>query len=125
MKKLKSQIKSTTKELGVANNKLDKLDQLERRIIKQEYYNQCSNVNFFGIKDTEDESPSDTERKLKLFLKREMQISNKDLEEMQFERVHSIPTHPIDGKSTNKVMPIIAKVSFFKDKELIKSHIKK
>ena len=90
MKKLKLQIKSTTKELGVANNKLDKLDQLERRIIKQECYNQCSNVNFLGIKDTEDESPSDTERKLRLFLKKEMQISNEDREEMQFERVHSI-----------------------------------
>ena len=39
--------------------------------------------------------------------------------------VHTIPTHPIAGKSTNKARPIIAKVSFFKDKELIKSHIKK
>ena len=57
------------------------------------------------------------------FLKKEMQISNDDLEEMQFERVHRIPTHPITGKSTNKkeqARPIIAKVSFFKDKELIK-----
>ena len=56
-----------------------------------------------------------------------MQISNDDLEEMQFERVHRSPTHPIAGKSTNKkeqARPIIAKVSFFRDKELIKSHIK-
>ena len=123
MKELKSQIKSTTEELGVANNKLDKLDQLERRIIKQECYNRRSNVKFFGIKDSEDELPSDTE--LRLFLKKEMQISKEDLEEMQFERVHRIPTHPIAGKSTNKARPIIAKVSLFKDKELIKSHIKK
>ena len=116
VKELKSQIKSTTEELGVANNKLDKLDQLERRIIKQECYNRRSNVKFFGIKDSEDESPSDTERKPRLFLKKEMQLSNEDLEEMQFERVHRIPTHPIAGKSTNKARPIIAKVSFFKDK---------
>ena len=54
-----------------------------------------------------------------------MQISNEDLKEMQFERVHRIQTHPIAGKSTNKARPTIAKVSFFKDKELIKSHIKK
>ena len=74
VKELKSQIKSTTEELGVANNKLDKLDQLERRIIKQECYNRRSNVTFFGIKDSKDESPSDTERKLRLFLKKEMQI---------------------------------------------------
>lgn len=127
VKELKSQIKSTTEELGVANKKLDKLDQLERRIIKQECYNRRSNIKFFGIKDFENESPSDTERKLRQFLKNEMQISNDDLEEMQFERVHRIPTHPIAGRSTNKkeqARPIIAKVSFFKDKELIKSHIK-
>ena len=37
VKELKSQIKSTTEELGVANEKLDKLDQLERRIIKQNF----------------------------------------------------------------------------------------
>ena len=113
VKELKSQIKSTTEDLGVANNKPDKLDQLERRIIKQECYNRRSNVNFPGIKDSEDESPRDTERKLRLFSKKEMQISNEDLEEMQFERVHRIPTHPIAGKSTKKARPIIAKVSFF------------
>ena len=61
--------------------KLDKLHQLERRIIKQECYNRRSNIKFFGIKDSEDESPSDTERKLRQFLKKKMQISNDDLEE--------------------------------------------
>ena len=127
VKELKLQIKSTAEELGVTNKKLDKLDQLERRIIKQVCYNRRSNIKFFGIKDSEDESPNDTERKLRQFLKKEMQISNDDLEEMQFERVHRIPTHPIPGKITNKkeqARPIIAKVSFFKDKEFIKSHIK-
>ena len=65
MKELKLQIKSTAEELGVANKKLDKLNQLERRIIKQECYNRRSNIKLFGIKDSEDESPSDTERKLR------------------------------------------------------------
>ena len=54
-------------------------------------------------------------------------MSNDDLEEMQFERVHRIPTYPIDGKSTNKKeqgRPMIVKVSFFKDNEVIKSYIK-
>ena len=97
VKELKSQIKSTTNEQGVTNKKLDKLDQLERRIIKQECYNRRSNIKFFGIKDFENESPSDTERKLRQFLKNEMQISNDDLEEMQLERVHRILTHPIAG----------------------------
>ena len=63
---------STTDGLNVANKKRDKLDQLERRIIKQECYNRRSNIKFFGIKDSEDESPSDTERKLRQFLKKEM-----------------------------------------------------
>ena len=127
VKELKSQVKSTTEEVGVTNKKLYKLDQLECQIIKQECYKHRSNDQFFGIKDSKDKSPSGTERKLIQFLKKEMQMPNNDLEEMQFERVHSILTHFIAGKSTNKkeqARPIIAKVSFFKDKELIKSYIK-
>ena len=42
------ELKSTTEELGVANEKLDKLEQLERRVIKQECYKRRSNINFWG-----------------------------------------------------------------------------
>ena len=52
-----------------------------------------------------------------------MKISQEELDDISFERVHRIPT-----KATNNIdakpRPIIAKVSFYQDKEFIKSHIK-
>ena len=54
--------------------------------------------------------------------------AGKKTEKNHDHRIHRIPTHPIAGKSTNKkkkqARHIIAKVSFFKDKKLIKSYIK-
>ena len=41
-----------------------------------------------------------------------------------FERVHRIPTRVREEKINQHPRPIIAKFSFFKDKQQIKSHIK-
>ena len=57
-------------------------------------------------------------------MKKEIQITrNDELENIQFETVHRIPTRP---KTSKQVQPrtIIAKVTFFQDKEFIKYHIK-
>ena len=43
----------------------------------------------------------------------------------EFERVHRIPTRVREEKINRHLRPIIAKVSFFKDKQQIKSHIKR
>ena len=120
---LKSQVKSATEEVVAANKKIVKINTLEQRIIKQECFNRRNNIKFFGIKDADDESPRDTETKLRKFLKKEMQITNDELEDIQFERVHRIPTRPKPGKKSQP-RAIIAKISFFQDKEFIKSHIK-
>ena len=97
---------------------------LEARLIKQECHNRRYNIKFFGIQDDDHESPKDTESKLRQFLHKEMKIPSGDLKEIHFERVHRIPTRPKEYKK-NQQRPIIAKVSFFQDKEFIKSHIKK
>ena len=65
-----------------------------------------------------------TQSKLRQFLHKEMKIPSSDLKKIHFERVHTIPTRPKEYKK-NQQRPIIAKVSFFQDKEYIKSHIKK
>ena len=91
--------------------------------IKQECYTRRSNIKFFGIKDNDEESPSDTEETLRHFLTKEMKIPRGDVDKIEFERVHRIPTKPSTEKKPNP-RPIIAKVSFYQDKELIKSHIK-
>ena len=98
------------------------LEERHVRIIKQECFNRRKNIKFFGVKDVDDESPRDTETTLRKFLKKEMQITNDELENIQFERVHRIPTRPKTSKQVQP-RPIIAKVPF-QDKEFIKSHIK-
>ena len=120
---LKSQVKAATEELIAANKEIVKTNELERRISKQECFNRRNNIKFFGVKDADDESPRDTETTLRKFLKKEMQITNDELENIQFERVHRIPTCPKTSKQVQP-RPIIAKVTFFQDKEFIKSHIK-
>jgi len=52
-----------------------------------------------------------------------MKIRQEDVDQIQFERVHRIPTKPLAVKKPYP-RPIIAKVSFYQDKEFIKLHIK-
>ena len=63
-------------------------------------------------------------RVLRNFLHKEMKLSKKHLNDIEFERVHRIPTHIRKEKINQHPRPIIARVSFFKDKQQIKSHIK-
>ena len=119
---LKNEAASTVTKLAAASDKIAKVDELERRLIKQECRNRRNIIKFFGIQDDDHESPKDTERKLRQFLQKEMKIPSGELEDIEFERVHRIPTRPKEDKGQPR--PIIAKVSFFQDKEFIKSCIK-
>ena len=67
-----------------ANNRLDKLNELERRQIKQECYNRRSNIKFLGLKDDDLESPKHTERLLTNSPQNEMKIRSKVLVEIQY-----------------------------------------
>jgi len=53
-----------------------------------------------------------------------MKLPKKHLDEIEFERVHRIPTRVREENINQHPRLIIAKVSFFKDKLQIKSHIK-
>ena len=123
---LKNDAAVNAKKLTAASEKLEKVDELERRLIKQECHNRRNNIKFFGIKDDGLESPKDTERILRQFLHKEMKIPNDVLEDIEFERVHRIPTRPKETKENTRQQPrpIIAKASFFQDKEFIKRSIK-
>lgn len=123
VEKLKNEASATDTKLTEASKKIAKIDELERRVIKQECFNRRNNIKFFGIDDTGQESPETTEKVLRSFLSKEMKMPNRALQGIEFERVHRIPTRPNEGNQ-QQPRPIIAKVSFFKDKELIKSHIK-
>ena len=80
LRDLKSQAKAATEELIAANKEFVKINELKRRIIKQECFNRRNDIKFFGVKDVDDESPRDTETTLTILLKKEMQITNDELE---------------------------------------------
>ena len=121
---LKEHASVTAETLKITTGKTVKLEELERRVVKQECFNRRNNIKFFGIGDNERESPEDTEAVLRNFLHKEMKLSKKHLDDIEFERVHRIPTRVREEKINQHPRPIIAKVSFFKDKQQIKSHIK-
>ena len=121
---LKEQASVTAATLKITTGKIVKLEELERRVVKQECFNRRNNIKFFGISDNEQESPEDTEAVLRNFLHKETKLSKKYLDDVKFERVHRIPTRVREEKINQHPRPIIAKVSFFKDKQQIKSHIK-
>ena len=121
---LKEQASVTAATLKITTGKIVKLEELERRVVKQECFNRRNIIKFFGISDNEQESPEDTEAIRRNLLHKEMKLSKKHLDEIKFERVHRIPTRIREEKINQHPRPIFAKVSFFKDKQQIKSHIK-
>ena len=96
---LKNNTTSPAAMLTSTTKKLAKLDELERRVIRQECFNRRNNIKFFGIKDDGYETPEETERTLRKFLQKEMKIPKEDLEEIYFERVHRIPTRPSEEQN--------------------------
>lgn len=120
-----AKVKLTTASLREANRELEKLNEQESRQIKQECYNWRNNIKFFGIKDLDEESMEDTKETLRSFLNKEMKICQEDVPvgRIQFKRVHRIPTRPLAVKKLYP-WPIIAKMSFYQDKEFINCHIK-
>ena len=98
VEKLKSDASATEAKLTSTTEKISKVDELERRLVKQECFNRRNNIKFFSINDREQELPEDTEKVLRKFLYKEMKISSDDLNEIEFERVHRIPTRPSKEK---------------------------
>ena len=81
---LKQHAGVTATDLKATTDKIVKLDELERRVVKQECFNRRNNIKFFGISDNEQESSEDTEAVLRAFLHKEMKIPKKHLDEIEF-----------------------------------------
>lgn len=73
-------------------------------------------IKFVGIKGNDKRSPSDNEETLRHVLTKEMKIPRCDIDKIEFERVHRIPTKP-NTRTKSSPSPIIAKVTFFQDKD--------
>lgn len=99
------------------------LKELQRRHIKLECHSRRGNLKFFGVKEGERESNSDTETALREFMRTELKIPPNDVKEIHFDRVHRISTHTRDGRNSGS-RPIIVRLSAYQDKNFIKSFIK-
>lgn len=95
---MKGQLSRTSATLKITAGKIVKLEELKHRVMKQECFKRRNNIKFFGISDNEQESPEDTEAVLRNFLHKEMKLSKKHLDDIEFERVHKIPTHVREEK---------------------------
>ena len=96
---------------------------LKRRNIKLEAYSRRENIKIFGIEDERGESNTRTEELVRIMMREKMNIPEEDVEGFHFERVHRIPTRQ-DIARSSKPRPIIAKFSYYKDKEYMWSFVK-
>lgn len=105
------------------NSLKEEVMNLKRRNIKLEAYTRRENIKIFGIEDERGESNTRTEELVRIMMREKMNIPEEDVEGFHFERVHRIPTRQ-DIARSSKPRPIIAKFSYYKDKEYMWSFVK-
>ena len=88
----------------------------KRWSIRSESYCRRENNEIFNIQETTDE---DTEVVVKRILSENLKIPREDDRQIRLERVHRLPT-----RQNDKPRPIIARFSFFQDKEFVCLFIK-
>ena len=81
---LKDQASVTTAKLKATTYKMVKLEELERRVLKQKCFNRINNSKFWGISENEKKSPDDTEVVLRRFLHKGIKLSKEHLDEIEF-----------------------------------------
>lgn len=85
--------------------------------LKQECHERRYNLRFLNIPEDKNESDRQTEIKLKRVITEYYDIEDSDL---SFERVHRMPgTKPKDDSQKRPPRPIIARFTYFKDRECI------
>ena len=101
------------------------VDQLQRRNIKLEAQSRRNNIKFFNVRENEVESSfSHTEKVLRKLLVDQLRMPKEEVADVEFERVHRIPTRRSEEYDPGKPRPIIAKLSFYKDKSRIFQYAK-
>ena len=132
MKNLKATQENFATDLRNIKHQLTKtnldLETQNRRNIRLEAQSRGSNIKFFNVPESEtDGSPKETEKVLNRLLRNELKMSKDTVDQLEFERVHRIPTRRKADQtdaSSSKPRPIIANLSFFKDKGRIFQHVK-
>ena len=105
-------------EKGVKN--LTKRASFEKeRAIKLENHSRRNNLIFYGIPEEMNENSAKTESLLLSFLEDELKLKEDDIDGISIERAHRLGKR---NANVEKPRPIIAKFSFYKNRELILSN---
>ena len=80
-------------------------------------------IKIFNLNETEGETPRETENLVRNMMEEKLGIIREDMNENRFERVHRLPTQR-NSQTCTKPRPIIAKCSFYQDKEYVMSKVK-
>lgn len=99
------------------------VEQIKCRNIKLEAYTRRENIKIFNLKEKEGETPRETENLVRNMMEENLRIRREDMNEIRFERVHRLPTRH-NSQTRTKPRPIIAKFSFYQDKEYVMSKVK-
>ena len=99
------------------------IQHLKCRNIKLEAYTRRESIKIYNIQEIEGETPRGTEDLDHSMMEEKMKISREDMNEIRFERVHRLPTRRNPRRSKN-TRPVIAKFSFYQDKEFVWSKVK-
>ena len=113
-----SQTASDTEEMQNHNTEIQ---QLKCRNIKLEAYTRRESTKIYNLQEIEGETPRDTDNLVRSLMEEKMKISRVDMNEISFERVQ--PTRRNPQRFTN-TRPVIAKFSFYQDKEFVWSKVK-
>ena len=124
---LKSCVANLCTQRAKDSEELEKLTKANKNLkchnIKLEAYTRRECIKIFNLQEGEGETPRDTESIVRNMMEEKLKISREDMNEIRFERVHRLPTRRNPQIST-KPRPIIAKFSFFQDKEYVMSKVK-
>jgi hypothetical protein len=100
-----------------------RIDELERErdslrddLVYMKSQSMRNNLVFTGVPEVDKESPEITESLLRKHINEALNIAKETADAIKFERVHRSPGEPTRGKTRS----IIAKFSFFKDKEVVR-----
>ena len=92
--------------------------------IRLEAYTRRENIKLFNVQETPKETNAQTETLVRNVFMEKMKLRPGDVDAIKFERVHRIPTKSSKALDNTRPRPIIAKFSFFKDKEKVMSAVR-
>ena len=125
---LKQSLASTCSQVASNSDELQKLNIEVQKLkccnIKLEAYTHRENIKIFNLPEIAGETSGDTENLVRSMFEEKMKIAKEDVDEIRFERVHCLPTQRNPHRSS-KPRPVIAKFSFYQDKQFVWSSVRK